>query len=261
VYWREDFRRAAQFLMDKSEPGDTVVLVGSSQPVMQYYQGPAGALVFPQQGDSVQSEAEVVSLLRQHVNPGHSVRLVMYSWPTVDPQGLVEGQLRTRCDLKGEHWQSETGQRPIRVINFAACDADFVVEPRVPIDAMWGDQVALSAYRLDHFVSGGLAHVVMWWRTLRRPDQDYSVFVHLLDAQGEMIKQSDKLPLSDFYPMRAWPLNTEQRDDYPIYIRPQANLEGAWLAIGLYDRQTGDRLPVIRDGVPIGDFIRIPLAE
>ncbi|MBL7199790.1 MAG: glycosyltransferase family 39 protein [Anaerolineae bacterium] len=261
AYWREDFRRAAQFLMDKSEPGDTVVLVGSSQPIMQYYRGPAEVLIFPQEGDSVQDEQEVVSSLRKHVNPGRDVRVVMYSWPTVDPQALVEGQLRTNCELRGEHWQSETGQRPIRVMNFGACDADFVVEPRDPIDAIWGDQVALRAYRLDHFAPGRLAHVVMWWQTLRHPDQDYSVFVHLLDAQGQMIKQFDKLPLSDFYPMRAWPLQADQRDDYPLYIRPQADLEGAWLAIGLYDSRTEQRLPVSKDGIPVGDYLRIPLAR
>jgi hypothetical protein len=261
VYWREDFRRAAEYVMDKSVPGDTVVLLGCSQPIMQYYRGPAQVIAFPQHGDSVQDEGEVVSLLRQHVNPGTSVRLVMHSWPTVDPQGLVEGQLRARCELLGEHWQRDTGQRPIRVINLAACDAGFALEPRHPIDAVWGDQVALSAYRLDGFRPGGLAHVILWWRTLRRPDKDYSVFVHLLDAQGQMIKQFDKLPLSDFYPMRAWPVNVVQRDDYPIYIRPSANLDGAWLAIGVYDRWTSQRLLVRQDGDPAGDYIRIPLAQ
>jgi hypothetical protein len=167
--------------------------------------------------------------------------------------------LRTRCELRGEHWQKESGQRPIRVLNFAACDTDFAVESRLAIDATWGDQVALNAYRLDDFAPGRLAHVVLWWRTLRRPDKDYTVFVHLLDAQGEMIKQFDKLPLNDFYPMRAWPPGIDQRDDYPLYIRPSADLGGAWLAIGLYDHRTAQRLPVSRDGVPVGDFIRIPL--
>jgi hypothetical protein len=261
AYWREDFRRAAEYVMDTSAPGDTVILLGSYQPIMQYYAGPADVLRFPQAGDSVQSEEQVVALLRQHVRPGSRVRVVMYSWPTVDPQSLVEGQLRTDCQVRGEHWQEETGQRPIRIMNFAACEGRFALEPRRAIDAVWGDQVALDAYRLEGFRPGTLAHVVLWWRALRRPERNYTVFVHLLDAQGEMIKQFDKLPLSDFYPMQAWPLGVVQRDDYPLYVRESAPLEGAWLAIGLYDRQTGDRLPVYRDGVLVGDHIRISLAE
>ena len=259
TYWREDFRRAAEYLVDKSAPGDTVILLGCSQPIMHYYRGSAAVLRFPQRGDSVQSEKEVISLLRQHVNPDHRVRLVMYSWPTVDPQGLVEGQLRSRCELRGEHWQTETGQRPIRVINFAACDTDFGVEPRHPLGAIWDRQVVLSSYRFSNFAPGKQAHIVLWWRTLGRADQDYSVFVHLLDAQGEMISQFDKLPLSDFYPMRVWPSNVDQRDAYPLQVPKDADLEGAWLAIGLYDRRTGQRLPVSQDDVPVGDLIRIPL--
>jgi uncharacterized membrane protein len=261
TYWREDFRRAAVYVEQKAAAGDTVVMLGSWQPITHYYRGPATLLRFPQSGDSVQSEEEVVSLLREHVRPGGSVRLVMYSWETVDPQSLVEGQLRTHCEIRGEHWQRETGQRPIRVMNFAACDSDFSVEPRHSLEAVWDDQVALNGYRLVNFTPGRLAHVVLWWRTLHRPDRNYSVFVHLLDDQGNIIKQFDKLPLSDFYPMRAWPPNVDQRDDYPLKIPAEADLEGAWLAIGLYDARNGRRLPVAQDGVPVGDHIRVPLTQ
>lgn len=261
AYWREDFRRAATYLMDQSVPGDTAILLGCSQPIMQYYDGAATVLRFPQQGDSVQSEEQVASLLRQYVNPGHEVRLVMFSWPTVDPQGLVEGQLRAHCTLQGEHWQTETGQRPIRVMNFAACDTRFALEARQPLDATWDGQVALSAYRLDEFTPGSRAYVVLWWRALRHPDRDYTVFVHLLDAEGQIITQFDKLPLSDFYPMRAWPLNVDQRDTYPLKVPKDADLDGAWLAIGLYDHHSEQRLPVSRDGVPVGDSLRLPLPQ
>jgi 4-amino-4-deoxy-L-arabinose transferase-like glycosyltransferase len=261
TYWREDFRRAAAYVEQKATAEDTVVMVGSWQPVTHYYRGPANLLRFPQSGDSVQSEEEVVSLLREHVQPGGSVRLVMYSWETVDPQGLVEGQLRAHCEIRGEHWQRETGQRPIRVMNFAACDNGFAVEPRRALEAVWGDQVALDGYRLVNFSPGRQAHVVLWWRTLRRPDRDYSVFVHLLDDQGHIIKQFDKLPLSDFYPMRAWPPNVDQRDDYPLKIPVDADLEGAWLAIGLYDARNGRRLPVVQEGVHAGDSIRVPVTQ
>jgi hypothetical protein len=181
----------------------------------------------------------------------------------VDPQSLVEGQLRARCEFRGEHWQKETGQRPIRVLNFVACDGDFAVEPRQTVAAVWEDQVALSGYHLIDVMPGGRARVVLWWRTLRRPDRDYSAFVHLLDAQGSKIVQYDKLPLNAFYPMRAWPQNIDQRDSYPLKIPAEADLQGAWLAIGLYNARNGQRLSVVQAGapadVPVGDYVRIPL--
>ncbi|MBN1579881.1 MAG: glycosyltransferase family 39 protein [Anaerolineae bacterium] len=260
AYWREDFRRAAQYVMDTSDRGDAVIMLGCYQPMMQYYRGEAAVIRFPQQGDSVQGEREVVVALNQAISPDSQVRLVMYSWPTVDPQELVEGALRAQCRLQGEHWQQESGQRPIKVLNFEAC-APFEVEPRQDANAVWDNQLTLSAYRLVHFKPGVQAHVFLWWQTLRPPDKNYNTFVHLLDAKGQMITQFDTLPLSDFYPMRAWPLHTEQRDDYPLNIPAGIDLDGAWLAVGVYDRTTMQRLPVIQDGVAVGDFIRIPVTR
>jgi mannosyltransferase len=261
TYWREDFRRAAEYLMAQTGAGDTAILVGSAQPILHYYHGPATVLRFPQQGDSVQSEQEVVSLLRQSILPDHKVRMVMYSWQTVDPQSLVEGQLRLHCELRGEHWQEESGVRPIRIVNLANCDGAFALEPRQALDAVWDGQVALSAFHVPDLVPGKHAQIVLWWRTLRAPDQDYSVFVHLLDASGAKIAQYDKLPLNDFYPMRAWPVGVDQRDVYPLKVPADASLEGAYLAIGLYDHRTGTRLPVTYDGTPLGDMVRIPLTQ
>jgi 4-amino-4-deoxy-L-arabinose transferase-like glycosyltransferase len=260
AFWREDFRRAAQYVMDTTGAGDTVIMIGSYQPLMQYYRGQATVVRFPEQGDSVHSDQRVVDVLNQAVQPGTQVRLVMYSWPTVDPQGLVEGMLRAQCRLQGEHWQQETGQRPIRVMNFEDC-APFEVEPRQSVDVVFGDQVALSAYRLIRFYPGQEGHVALWWRALRRPDLNYAAFVHLVGADGEMITQFDHLPLSDFYPMMAWPVGVDHRDSSPLKLRAGVELDGAWLAIGLYDRRSGVRLPVYVGGEPAGDRFRLALGE
>ena len=166
--------------------------------------------------------------------------------------------LRARCRLQGEHWQRETGQRPIKVLNFEAC-TPFVVAPRTPIDARFGNDIALVGYRLIHFVPGRQAHAFLWWKALERPAYNYSAFVHLIGADGEILTQFDHLPLSDFYPMRAWAVGVELRDDYPLNIPQGASLDGAWLAVGLYDRSTGTRLEAYVDGQRIGDFVRIPL--
>ena len=185
--------------------------------------------------------------------------------PTVDPQGLVEGQLRAHCEYRGEHWQRETGQRPIRVMNFVGCDGSFALEPRQSTDIVWGDQVALRGIRVVNLAPGDRAQVVLWWRTLRRPDQDYSVFVHLVDKRGALIAQHDKLPLNAFYPMRAWPQNVDQRDAYSLKLAADADLGGASLAIGLYDAQEGLRLPIRASESDLaewvsGDHIRVPVA-
>ncbi|MBN1642862.1 MAG: glycosyltransferase family 39 protein [Anaerolineae bacterium] len=257
-YWRQDFRRAARYIEDTASRGDAVILVGSYQPIMQYYGGEAAVVRFPAQGDSVQDEGEVVRMLNEVVTPDSQVRLVMYSWDTVDPQGLVEGALRAQCRLQGEHWQRETGQRPIKVLNFEGC-ARFEVLPRVALDAVFGEQVALSGYSLIRFVPGQQAHAFLWWRTLSRPERNYSAFVHLIDAQGRIVAQFDHLPLNNLYPMLAWPIGTDQRDDAPLNLPAGVSLEGAWLAVGLYNLRSMQRLDARVDGHPVGDYVRIPV--
>jgi 4-amino-4-deoxy-L-arabinose transferase-like glycosyltransferase len=266
VYWREDFERAAEYVAQKAGAEDTVALVGCVQPVGHYYRGLAQVVRFPLRGDSVQDENEVVAVLSERVSPGSSVRLVLYSWETVDPQGLVEGQLRAHCEFRGEHWQRETGLRPIRVMNFVGCDGAFAVEPRQPVEIVWDDQVALRGIRLVDLTPERSGYVVLWWRTLRQPDRDYSVFVHLVDAQNAMIVQNDKLPLNAFYPMRAWPSNVDQRDAYSLKIPADADLGGASLLIGLYNAHDSLRLPVTAaqgaaEAWAAGDHIRVPLIE
>jgi hypothetical protein len=258
AYWREDFRRAAAYVEDASVPNDVVVLVGSYQPIMQYYKGQAKVVRFPAGGDSIQDGSEVVEALNKVVTPQAQVRVVMYSWETVDPQGLVEAALRLQCDLQGEHWQRETGQRPIRVLNYAQCQR-LRIEPRVPVDAVLGDQIALTGYRLDRFAPGRQAHVILWWRALVRPRRNYSAFVHLVGADGEIIAQYDHLPLNSYYPMLAWPVGVDQRDATTLDLPQDASLEGAWLAVGMYNLGSMRRLDVLVDGEPVGDAVRIPL--
>jgi hypothetical protein len=146
-------------------------------------------------------------------------------------------------------------------MNFAGCRGPFATEPRNPVEAVWGEQVKLSGIRIEDIVPGGRAQVVLWWQALVRPDRDYSAFVHLVDRHGDLIVQHDKLPLNAFYPMRAWPLNADQRDTYPLKIPADADLNGAVLAIGLYDAQDELRLPVLSKEWGAGDHIRVPVAS
>ena len=51
---------------------------------------------------------------------------------------------------------------------------------------------------------GGVLEVALHWQPLRPMDGDYSSFVHLLDAQGQKVAQSDHLPGGVYYPTSLW---------------------------------------------------------
>jgi hypothetical protein len=80
------------------------------------------------------------------------------------------------------------------------------------------------------------------WQAIDSITQDYTVFNHLLDAEGNMIAQQDSMPQQNQYPTSLW-------DSGEIVVDPRAiplpkRLEpGVYtLRVGLYESETGQRL-------------------
>ncbi|MCL6510817.1 MAG: glycosyltransferase family 39 protein [Anaerolineae bacterium] len=96
------------------------------------------------------------------------------------------------------------------------------------------------------------------WTTLQPPGKDYTLFVHVLDADGQQIGQKDAEPFDGQYPTGLWETGERVRDVRAIALPANAKR----LRIGWYDRQTGQRLPAYSaDGKPWPDdivFIEIP---
>src|SRR5579884_2279032 len=58
----------------------------------------------------------------------------------------------------------------------------------------FGNTFALRGYRLQPGANGSTLTVTLYWQADRRPDFDYSVFVHLIDGSGRMVAQNDHPP-------------------------------------------------------------------
>jgi hypothetical protein len=68
---------------------------------------------------------------------------------------------------------------------------------------------------------------------------DSTVFVHLLDRNGQLIGQADGDPLGGSFPFELWP------NDGPIMDTRLIAVEGAaasGVLVGLYERGSGERL-------------------
>jgi hypothetical protein len=46
--------------------------------------------------------------------------------------------------------------------------------------------------------------VTLYWEAQREPEEDYIVFVHLLDAEGQVVASHDGPPMEGRYPTQAW---------------------------------------------------------
>jgi hypothetical protein len=136
--------------------------------------------------------------------------------------------------------------------------------PSHPAAARLGDVAELLGYDLDtvDVQPGGTLRLVLYWRALQSTDISFTVFVHLVDAQGRSVGQQDTLPAGGEAPTVTWLPNEIIVDVHALTVRPEA-VPGAYaLHIGLYDAVTGARLPVYdAKGQPMGDSLRLATAQ
>jgi uncharacterized membrane protein len=120
----------------------------------------------------------------------------------------------------------------------------------------FGDDLELLAYRIRAGEDGRL-EVALVWRALRRVGGQYTAFVHLLDAGGQRVGQSDAAPVDGLMPTDTWVPGHVVVDTHAT--RPTA--PPARLQLGLYDPRDGRRLPITARGLPgPSDTVDVPLS-
>lgn len=113
-------------------------------------------------------------------------------------------------------------------------------------DAQFGDAIQLSGYDLPqtNLHAGDPFAITLYWHALKPADKPYTVFVHLLDANGKVIGQKDAQPSNGDAPTDSWQANEYITDAYSFNIAPDALKGAASIEVGLYDGATGSRLPM-----------------
>ena len=122
-----------------------------------------------------------------------------------------------------------------------------------------GDQFELIGYDLDRtsVQPGGTIGLRLYWKALRRPEADYTVFAQMRDAANHIVAQKDGEPQQGAYPTSFWDAGEVVIDDRAIEI-PANALAGLYpIKIGLYRPEDGARL--IIDGDPAVTEITLPV--
>ncbi len=111
--------------------------------------------------------------------------------------------------------------------------------------ATFGNLVAL--HKVDHspLQAGAPLTVTLQWQPLSQAPRDYTVFVHVLDESGNLISQSDSPPDAGQFPSTRWAKDAAFTDEHVLVLPPDAPAGAYRLSVGLYDPQTGERLPAV----------------
>jgi len=131
------------------------------------------------------------------------------------------------------------------------------------LDMNFGGVMKLLGYRLLNWETGctnpgDSLEITLYWQSLAKMNQDYAIFVHLLDENDLILAQRNTFPGLGSFPTTLWQVGDAIADTYTLTL-PETTYAptSAQLEVGLYDVATGERLPVYgARGEPTSDNVR-----
>ena len=158
---------------------------------------------------------------------------------------LYQGEIGTRLPISVDSTFVGTHLTLTR-LRLPGAAPDCPAEARLPGTLDFGDAVRLThavvAPSTDHTL------VTLCWEAEHALPADYTVFVHLLDADGVLETTGDGPPAGGAFPTSLWQSGDHILDTHWL---PQPAAPGDTIVVGLYHPPDGVRLPALRDGAPV----------
>jgi len=167
-------------------------------------------------------------------------------FPLIDPDPQWEnvGQVVAGASLSG---------RPVYLIKeMPGLEVKYLLEPEAglvrvdgpAVNSLPGSQRAADfadTVRLTGFdLRPGLAQpaapvtIALYWQPLRQIPADLTTFVHIVNADGEVVGQSDHKPGGDYYPTGLWRPGELLKDVHTLTLAPELGNPPYALEVGLY---------------------------
>ena len=129
----------------------------------------------------------------------------------------------------------------------------------ISLPLAFADRLELIGYDVQKSIvqPGKNIRLTTYWRAKDRGLEPLSFFVHVLNAQGNIAAQWDGYTYSPYY---------VQLGDIIVQVHfipiPANFAEGTYrLQLGLYQSETGERIPIIIDGQPVADRVWLQTVE
>ena len=154
------------------------------------------------------------------------------------------------------HRRDDTATLDRVILGYVAVPWQGDVGVAKPVGANFGDQINLLGFEAPDRVSPGAEFdVKLYWETVRPPEVDIVpsewpsrgygvVFVHLLDANGQLGASHDGPPMGGRYPTEAWLPGDVIPDVHTIALDPGVPAGTYRLMVGMYQWPGMERLTV-----------------
>jgi hypothetical protein len=255
-----DYQVLAERLTALARGSDAILLVPPDQVEMvgRTYDGSSTPYLLPRE---VPVEPEgTVHMLEEMVSRHPIIFAIFREEQGVDPDRFVEGWLNQNAYRGPTEWYGG-----MRLVMFGAPQAGTTNtgmdpgEMERPLAIELGDQIRLLGYTLseESVEPGRMVRLTLFWQTSNPLSERYTVFAHVLDEGGQLVAQQDSEPAGGSRPTNTWSEGEVIADHMGILI-PATVASGPYrLIVGMYQPNTGERLPVLD---PEGDTASSPPA-
>ena len=253
-----DYRGLAAYLEAEAGPEDVIIENYPDPTLSYYYRGPSQRVVLPHRsavdavGDLPVKPKVTGRALQELLEKHPYLWLIPYrsGW---DPEGFVEGWLDHRA-----HKVREEQVDVFRVVVYERADRS-PPDIQFPTESYLGKVIQLLGY--DVRPEGGCSlddsgrrllvaspesctlHLTLYWQALDVMGANYTVFVHLLAADGQIPAQQDSQPQGGAFPTMDWFPGDIIPDEYALAFPADVPADEVGLEVGMYLLETAERLP------------------
>jgi lysophospholipase L1-like esterase len=232
-----------------AQPGETVVLPVYWQ-ARRDVQGDYGLLVHLRSSENGFSVGEVSRLTGDaYPTTEWTKGEVLRGWYDFTlPPNVLSGSYRLVAQVVDMVTGESLGEAELGELAVEARPRSFEIPPiQHPLSVNLGGQVEFLGYdlRADHVMAGDTLHLTLYWRALAAAETSYKVFTHLLGDDGHIWGQKDDFPGRGTLPTIGWAEGEVIVDEYEVAVDPGAPGGDYQLAIGMYDPDSGARLPIL----------------
>ncbi len=238
-YARDDYRTIVRFINTHGRDGDGLLIDAPGQiDVVRYYLRATPQLYLlprmrPPEPNLTRADVD------EMLDKVKRLLAIYYATQQSDPESIVETRLAEKSFKARDEWYGN--------VRFAIYG--IVPNPRgtrQTINIRVGDEIVLQDCQLDQHEAraGDVLTLTLTWRAEQIPAQRYKVFVHLLDANNQVIAQRDGEPFADWRPTTTWRAGETIEDNYGVFIEPGTPPGVYRVEIGMYRADNGARLRI-----------------
>jgi 4-amino-4-deoxy-L-arabinose transferase-like glycosyltransferase len=139
------------------------------------------------------------------------------------------------------------GAQPSRAATFGQVPIDHgrppAYTPTKSVQYDLAEHISLLGYDLDdRLFTTGCGCLTLYWESQGGLTEDYTVFVHVVDEEGQTVAQSDSMPRGGFYPTSYWLEGEAIADEHCLRFRNNVRPGSYRVLTGMYLLQTMHRL-------------------